>query len=197
MAGNERTEEAWRDNRAYLVNLAFGMLGDIGSAEDAVQEAFARLAKSDVDAIDDPRGWLIVVTSRICLDQLASARARRERPQDADSMEYVGEAVSTPTPVDPADRVTLDDEVSTALLVVLHRLTPAERVAFLLHDVFSLPFETIAATVGRTAPSCRQLARRARAKVREADALPLSADSVSTVEHRRVVERFITASANG
>jgi RNA polymerase sigma-70 factor, ECF subfamily len=194
-ASDARIADAWREHRSYLLNLAFGMLGDIGSAEDAVQEAFVRLSDADVDAIDEPRGWLIVVTSRICLDQLGSARSRRERPHEIDTLEYAGRPLSGTPPVDPADRVTLDDEVNLALLVMLQRLKPAERVVFLLHDVFQLPFETIAQTVGRTAASCRQLAKRARDKV-AADPVISLAD-VDAVHHRELADRFIAACADG
>ena len=154
--------QAWQANRPYLVNLAYGMLGDIGAAEDAVQEAFARFSTADRAAIKDTRGWLIVVTSRICLDQIGSARVRREHAVDASTIEFTHAAERAP---DPADRVTLDDEVRSALLVVLERLSPAERVVFVLHDIFQTPFDSIATTVGRPVASCRQLARRARLKI--------------------------------
>ena len=121
--------EVRRANRPYLVNLAYRMLGDVGAAEDVVQEAFVRW--SAADGVDDDRGWLTVVTSRLCLDQLRSAHSRREFPGDVPERPGAG---------DPADRITLDDEVRLALLVVLQRLPPAERVAFVLHDVFGMPF---------------------------------------------------------
>ena len=158
--------DAWRVHRPYLVDLAFGMLADIGAAEDAVQEAFSRLARSDFERIEDQRGWLIVVTSRICLDQIQSARSRRERAHESSTIEFAGPAATRAAFVDPADRVTLDDEIRLALLVVLERLSPAERVVFVLHDIFQMPFDTIAESVGRPAPTCRQLARRARLKIR-------------------------------
>ncbi|MDT5197820.1 MAG: polymerase sigma-70 factor, subfamily [Mycobacterium sp.] len=177
---------AWRDHRPYLVNLAYQMLGDVGEAEDVAQEAFLRLSRTELAGIDDVRGWLTVVAGRLCLDQLRSARVRLEtvlRPEH----DVAGER-------DPADRVTLDDEVHTALLEVLQRLTPGERVAFVLHDVFAVPFDEIAETVGRPAGTCRQLARRARGKF--ADAAPRAVDVVRT-DHRRVTTTFITACANG
>src|SRR6202521_612446 len=118
--------EVWRLNRPYLVDLAFAMLRDIGAAEDAVQEAFARLVVADFDGIDDKRGWLIVVTSRICLNQINSARSRRERPHETSTRDFVGPPTTRTMSVDPADRVTLDDEVRLALLVVLQKLKPAE-----------------------------------------------------------------------
>jgi RNA polymerase sigma-70 factor (ECF subfamily) len=165
-------EAAWRSHRPYLVNLAYQMLGDVGEAEDVAQEAFLRLAREDVAAIDDMRGWLTVVAGRLCLDQLRSARARHERPDEVTAADVVPSA-----DLDPADRVTLDDEVREAMLEMLRRLSPGERVTFVLHDVFQMPFDEIAETVGRTAT-------------------PRLAD-VADAEHQLVTERFITACANG
>jgi RNA polymerase sigma-70 factor (ECF subfamily) len=184
---------AWRTHHAYLVDLAFRMLGDIGHAEDVVQEAFTRLARADGDEILDARGWLTVVTSRLCLDQIRSAHARHEYAQDT---AVLAEAtpLTAPAPTDPADRVTLDEDVRLALFVVLGRLSPAERVVFILHDVFRTPFDTIAETLGKPSNTCRQLARRARAKI---EAAPANRDDVSAEQHRLVTERFITACANG
>ena len=182
-------EEAWRSHRPYLVNLAYQMLGDVGDAEDVAQEAFLRLARTDVAAIDDIRGWLTVVAGRLCLDQVRSARVRHERPDEGDAVD-----VMRSTDPDPADRVTLDDEVRGAMLEVLRRLSPGERVAFVLHDVFQIPFEEIAETVGRPVGTCRQLARRARAKF--SGESPRLTDVVDA-EHQLVTERFITACANG
>jgi RNA polymerase sigma-70 factor, ECF subfamily len=183
--------EAWRLHRPYLVNLGYQMLGDVGDAEDVAQEAFLRLSRTDVNTIDDVRAWLTVVAGRLCLDQVRSARARYERPDDIGA-----EAVTLNQPgrLSPADRVTLDDEVRTALLEVLRRLSPAERVSFVMHDVFAVPFDAIAETVGRPVGTCRQLARRARAKFALAQPKP---GEVSSAEHQRVTEKFITACANG
>jgi RNA polymerase sigma-70 factor (ECF subfamily) len=190
--------QAWHAHRPYLIDLAFRMLGDIGAAEDVVQDAFSRLLRTSPGEIDDARGWLIVVTSRLCLDQIRSARARRERPHDAGEIEFVAGGKPFPgpgAPGDPADRVTLDDNVRLALLVVLQRLSPAERVVFVLHDIFAVPFDSIAQTIGRSAASCRQLARRARQKI-EASQGGVSFD-VAAAEHRQVTEKFIAACANG
>jgi RNA polymerase sigma-70 factor, ECF subfamily len=184
--------EAWQRHRPYLVNLAYQLLGDLGEAEDVAQEAFLRLSRTEVDTIDDVRAWLTVVAGRLCLDQVRSARARYERPGDISSAAV---AVNQPARLqDPADRVTLDDEVRTALLEVLRRLSPGERVSFVLHDVFAVPFDAIAETVGRPVGTCRQLARRARAKFALAQPKP---GEVSSTEHQQVAERFITACANG
>jgi RNA polymerase sigma factor (sigma-70 family) len=160
--------------RRQLLNLAYRLLGSLADAEDAVQETYARwyaLPQQQQDAIGSPGGWLTTVASRICLDLLGSARARRER--------YVGQWLPEPLPdptewnsgrpsaaADPADRVTLDESVNMALLVVLDSMTPAERVAFILHDVFGYPFAEVAEIVGRTPAACRQLASSARRRVR-------------------------------
>jgi len=159
--------------RRRLINLAYRLLGSMSEAEDAVQETCARwyaLSGEQRDAIASPAAWLTTVTSRVCLNQLRSARVRRER--------YVGEWLPEPLPdpaqwssgqgvaTDPADRVTLDESVNMAFLVVLESLSPAERVAFILHDVFSYPFTEVAEITGRTPGACRQLASTARRRVR-------------------------------
>ena len=193
-ADRVRIVQAYRDHRPYLIDLAFRMLGDIGAAEDAVQDTFTRLLAADVGEIGDERGWLIVVTSRLCLDRIRSARARRERPHDSAEIEFVAPPAQGAL-ANPADRVTLDDSVGLALLVMLQRLSPAERVVFVLHDVFGMPFPAVAETVGRTAPACRQLAKRARQKI--ALGQPAARFDVASAEHRAVTERFIAACANG
>ena len=196
-AGDHVTR-AWHAHRGYLIDLAFRILRDIGESEDVVQEAFSRLAETSPAEIDDERGWLTVVTSRLCLDRVRSARSRHERV-DGDLLDTAGRRDGA-GPVDPADRVTLDDEVRLALSVVLDRLSAAERVAFILHDVFQTPFADIAEVLGRPAPTCRQLARRARQKIGTVPPRTASAasfDSAASWEHRLVAERFITACANG
>jgi RNA polymerase sigma-70 factor (ECF subfamily) len=192
-APSEQVNDAWRRHRAYLVNLGYQITGDVGDAEDVAQEAFLRLSRINANEIDDVRGWLTVVTTRLCLDQVRSARARYERPgEPADNGRAL--MVDESRRADPADRVTLDDEIRAALLEVLRRLSPGERVAFVLHDVFGVPFDSIAETVGRPAGTCRQLARRARAKFTAAQ--PNFAE-VASGEHQLVTEKFITACANG
>jgi RNA polymerase sigma factor (sigma-70 family) len=182
MADDNPTDPGLRavmSERRQLINLAYRLLGSLAEAEDAVQETYARwyaLSRRQQDAIESPGAWLTTVASRICLDQLGSARARRER--------YVGEWLpeplpgptdwitgpSGPAPVDPADRVTLDESVNMAFLVVLESMTPAERVAFILHDVFGYPFAEVAEIVGRTPAACRQLASSARRRIRTSQA---------------------------
>jgi RNA polymerase sigma-70 factor, ECF subfamily len=190
-SASDQITEAWHRHRPYLVNLAYQMLGDVGDAEDVAQEAFLRLSHAEFDDIEDVRAWLTVVTGRLCLDQVRSARARYERPGELGPDVA---ALNQSRRLDPADRVTLDDEVRSALLEVLRRLSPGERVSFVLHDVFGVPFDAIAETVGRPVGTCRQLARRARAKFAMAQPKP---GEVSVAEHQLVTEKFITACANG
>jgi RNA polymerase sigma factor (sigma-70 family) len=169
--------DAVMSERRQLINLAYRLLGSLAEAEDAVQETYARwyaMSREQQDAIENPGGWLTTVASRICLDLLGSARARRER--------YVGAWLPEPLPVrrewisgwpgaipaDPADRVTLDESVTMAFLVVLDSLTPAGRVALILHDVFGYRFAEVAQITGRTPAACRQLASAARRRVRAA-----------------------------
>src|ERR1700750_2460637 len=164
--------------RRQLINLPYRLLGSLAEAEDAVQETYARwyaLSRQQQDAIKTPGAWLTTVASRICLNLLGSARARRET--------YVAEWIPEPLPertgqasgqpgaaADPADRVTLDESVGMAFLVVLESMTPAERVAFILHDVFRYSFAEVAEIVGRTPAACRQLASSARRRVRASQA---------------------------
>lgn len=185
MSDSASIEAAWRAHHPYLVNLAYQMVGDIGDAEDVAQEAFLRLARTDAEHLDDVRAWLTVVAGRLCLDHVRTARSRLERPAPGVLLESTAS-----TGADPADRVTLDDEVRAALFEVLTRLSPGERVAFVLHDVFAVPFEDIAETVGRPVGTCRQLARRARAKFTGATHRPLD---VAAIQHRQVMETFIAA----
>lgn len=187
--------EMWRQHRPYLVDVAFRMLGNIHDAEDVVQDAFGRLVRRGVDGIDDVRGWLVVVVSRICLDQLRSAHRRRET-NTADIGDGDREPIASATArLDPADRVTLDETIGMALLVVLQRLSPAERTAFVLHDVFQLSFEAISEIVGRTPAACRQLASRARRHIETGTAA--NRFEPASAEQQRVAQRFIAACAGG
>jgi RNA polymerase sigma-70 factor (ECF subfamily) len=185
---DDRLTDIWAEHRRYLVDLAFRMLGSVSEAEDAVQEAFMRLLNVDLDSIEDMRGWLVVVTGRICLDQMGSARVRHSAGQD------LPPEVAVDTP-DPADVVTLDDSIRMALTVVLERLTPPERAAFVLHDVFQFSFDDVASIVGRSPAACRQLASRARRRMQE-EARP-ARFAVEAAEEREVAERFIAACAGG
>jgi RNA polymerase sigma-70 factor, ECF subfamily len=185
---------AWRADRAYLIDLAYRMLGDIGAAEDVVQEAFLRLDLAEPGEVRDPRGWLTVVTSRLCLDRIRSAQNRRERPSDTAWLDSAL-SLSQQTVVDPADRVTLDEEVSEALLILLQRLSPAERVSFVLHDVFQLPFGQVAEILGKPTATCRQLAKRARDKV--AGGPGATKRELADHELHKLSQTFLAACANG
>ncbi|GAA3931753.1 RNA polymerase sigma factor SigJ [Microbacterium soli] len=189
-------EELERERRS-LTLLAYRMLGTVADAEDAVQETYVRwyrLTSSERQAIRNPAAWLTRVVGRVCLDILGSARSRRER--------YVGEWLPEPIPgewpvtvtasADPLDRVTLDESVSMALMIVLDSLTPAERVAFVLHDVFAVPFADIAEIVGRSTDAVRQLASQGRRRVRDRRA------GLATRErHDAVAQAFAAAAATG
>jgi RNA polymerase sigma-70 factor (ECF subfamily) len=159
--------------RRRLINIAYRLLSSLAEAEDAVQEAYARwyaLSGQQRDAIENPGAWLTTVTSRICLNLLGSARARRETYTGAWLPEPLPDPAEWPggRPADPADRITLDESVSMAFLVVLDSMTPAQRVALILHDVFGYPFADVAEVTGRTPAACRQLATSARRRVRAA-----------------------------
>ena len=189
--------DAITSERRHLINLTYRLLGSLAEAEDAVQETYARwytLSREQQEAIAAPGAWLTTVASRICLNMLGSARARREA--------YVGEWIPEPLPepaewavgapgdtrADPADRVTLDESVSMAFLVVLESVTPAERVAFILHDVFRYSFAEIAEVAGRSPAACRQLASSARRRIRAAEV-----PAAPAARHARIVRDFKAA----
>jgi len=182
--------DIWREHRTYLLSIAYRMLGNIADAEDVVQDAFTRLLRFDAGEINDMRGWLVVVVSWLCLDHLGTARVRRETQRPHEHPAFAGNG----TGVDPADRVTLDDSVRTAMFVVLSQLSLAERTVFVLHDVFSYPFESVAEIVGRTPAACRQLASRARRRVEAGGA---SRFVVEPIDERRIAEEFVAACAGG
>ncbi|WP_081683922.1 RNA polymerase sigma factor SigJ [Granulicoccus phenolivorans] len=183
--------------RRSLLGLTYRMLGTMSDAEDAVQETYTRwyrLTAEQRSEIENPEAWLTRVAGRVCLDHLTSARARRER--------YIGEWLPEPIPgdalpgpqppMDPQDRVSLDDSVSTALLVVLEQLTPAERVAYVLHEVFAVPYAEIAETVGRTPEAVRQLSSQARRHIHDRRPRP-----ATRAEHDAVFRSFVTATRTG
>lgn len=187
--------DVWLEHRPYLVDVAFRMLGNIFDAEDAVQEAFGRLVRHGLEGIDDVRGWLVVVVSRLCLDQLRSAHSRRETNTAEVDEPAAALATNRPPLLDPAERVTLDESIGMALLVVLQTLSPAERAVFVLHDVFQFSFDAVGSIVGRSPAACRQLASRARRRI-EAETGP-QRFAPGVVEHDRIAQRFIAACAGG
>src|SRR5438034_3195002 len=158
---NERDylAERFEEHRTHLRAVAYRMLGSVSEVDDAVQEAWLRLSRADATGIDNLGGWLTTVVARVCLDMLRSRTSRREEPFTPDAPEPVATGASGSSPEHEA---LLADSVGLALLVVLDRLTPAERLAFVLHDMFAVPFEEIATIVGRTPSAARQLANRAR-----------------------------------
>lgn len=186
MSGNEWMAEQFESSRARLRAVAYRMLGSAGEADDAVQECWLRVSRADTGAVENPEGWLTTVLARICLNMLRSRRLRREKPL----------AETTPGPLateskrgDPEDEALLAESVGLALLVVLERLTPSERVAFVLHDVFGVAFDEIAPIVKRSPAAARQLASRARRRVRGNGA----PGDTKLSEQRRAVEAFLAA----
>jgi RNA polymerase sigma-70 factor (ECF subfamily) len=195
---NERDylAERFEEHRAHLRGVAYRMLGSVADVDDAVQEAWLRLSRTDTAAIDNLGGWLTTVVARVCLDMLRSRQARREDPLTPDPPEPAGpgslRSGSVPSErsesQNPEQEALLADSVGMALLVVLDRLTPAERLAFVLHDMFAVPFEEIAPIVGRSAEATRQLASRARRRVRGG-----GAPNPDRSRQRAVVEAFVGA----
>ena len=185
--------KAWHQHRGYLINIAYRLVGSVSEAEDMAQEAYARLLRADLNDADDVRGWLVVVVTRLCLDQLRSERTRHETNAGPWLPEPLVQ-LSGPSN-DPADIVTLDESVRMALLIVLERMTPAERVVFVLHDVFDYSFEEVAPMVDRTPAACRQLASRARRRISADTAVPRM--TVDPLEMRRVADRFCAAITGG
>jgi RNA polymerase sigma-70 factor (ECF subfamily) len=179
--------EQFETHRDHLQRVAYRMLGATGEADDAVQEAWLRLSRSQPAGIENPGGWLTTVVARVCLDTLRLRKSRREEPLEGEPEPIAGQERSA----DPEREAELADSVGLALLVVLEALAPAERVAFVLHDMFDLPFEEIAPIVGRSPTAARQLASRARRRVRGTKA------SSGVASQRRVVDAFLAAARSG
>ena len=180
----------FEQNRSRLRGVAYRMLGSLTEADDAVQEAWLRLTRSDADAVANLPGWLTTVVARICLDMLRSRKARREEPLEVHLPDPV---VTRADGADPESEALLADSVGLALLVVLETLTPAERLAFVLHDMFAVPFDEIAPIVDRTPDAAKQLASRARRRVRGAGTVP----DADPARQREVVNAFLAAARNG
>ncbi|WP_344329567.1 sigma-70 family RNA polymerase sigma factor [Kitasatospora putterlickiae] len=196
MDGEDFLAERFEEHRPHLRAVAYRMLGSLGEAEDAVQETWFKLSRSDVGGVANLGGWLTTVVGRVCLDLLRSRVARREDPlPDRD-----GREVRLPDPIiggiqaiDPEQEILTADSVGIALMIVLETLAPAERLAFVLHDLFSVPFDEIAPILGRTSASTRQLASRARRRVQGAAPAP----DADLALRREVVEAFLAAARGG
>lgn len=185
--------EPFEAHRAHLRAVAYRMLGSLGEAEDAVQEAWLRLHRADAGGVENLRAWLTTVVARVCLDMLRARKSRREDSLDAQPAEPQSATSSTAPAArpDPEKEALLADSVGLAMLVVLDRLEPSERLAFVLHDMFAVPFAEIAAITGRSPAAARQLASRARRRVRGQDATTSAASAPP--EQRALVERFLEA----
>jgi RNA polymerase sigma factor (sigma-70 family) len=186
-------------NRARLRAMAYRMLGSLGDADDAVQEAWIHVAGADADAVANLDGWFTTIVARVCLDMLRARRSRREEPSGDEADDWQGGgAAAAGEQAGPEQEAMLADSVGLALLVVLDRLAPAERVAFVLHDMFAVPFDDIASITGRSSDAARQLASRARRRVRGADT-PTAGTGRAPVSHRQrsVAAAFLAASRAG
>ncbi|MFF8371967.1 RNA polymerase sigma factor SigJ [Streptomyces lydicus] len=190
MNDHEWLAERFEENRSHLRAVAYRMLGSLSEAEDAVQEAWLRLNRSGADEVENLGGWLTTVVGRVCLDQLRMRRARREDPLEVRVPEPV---VLRADPADPEHQALLADSVGLALLVVLETLSPVERLAFVLHDMFAMPFDEIAPIVDRTPAAARQLASRARRRVQG----NVPASDPDPARQREVVDAFLAASRGG
>jgi RNA polymerase sigma-70 factor, ECF subfamily len=189
MRENQVLAERFEANRSHLQAVAYRMLGSLHEADDAVQEAWLRLSRSDVSQVDNLTGWLTTVVARVCLDMLRSRKSRREEPLAAQALEPTE---TRGNGLDPEQEAVLADSVGLALLVVLEELAPAERVAFVLHDMFDLTFDEIGPIVRRSATAARQLASRARRRVRGA-AVP----DTDRSRQREIVDAFLAAARGG
>jgi RNA polymerase sigma-70 factor, ECF subfamily len=180
----------FEEHRTHLRAVAYRMLGSISEADDALQEAWLHLSRPDTAEVQNLKGWLTTIVARVCLDMLRSRRSRREEPLGTHLPDPI---VSRPEGIDPEHEALLADSVGLALLVVLETLTPAERLAFVLHDMFSVPFGEIAPIVGRSQAATRQLASRARRRVQGADMVP----EADLTRQREIVDAFLAAARDG
>jgi RNA polymerase sigma-70 factor (ECF subfamily) len=182
--------ERFEEHRTHLRAVAYRMLGSVSEAEDAVQEAWLRLSRSDTSAVENLGGWLTTIVARVSLNMLRSRASRREEPMGAEVPEPV---VSRQAGADPEHEALMADSVGLALLVVLETLAPAERLAFVLHDMFDVPFDEIAPIVGRSPAAARQLASRGRRRVHGTATVP----DAGLTRRREVVDAFLAASRGG
>ena len=190
MDGQEFLAERFETNRSHLRGVAYRMLGSLSEADDAVQESWLRLSRSDISDVENLRGWLTTVVARVCLDMLRSRKSRSEESLEASVPDSI---VNQQDGTDPEHEALLADSVGLALLVVLDALTPAERLAFVLHDMFDVSFDEIASIVGRSPAAARQLASRARRRVRGVETIP----DAELRSQREVVDAFLAALRNG
>ncbi|MFI2075085.1 MULTISPECIES: sigma-70 family RNA polymerase sigma factor [Streptomyces] len=195
MSEEDFLAQRFEEHRPHLRAVAYRMLGSLSEAEDAVQEAWFRLSRSDTDAVENLGGWLTTVVGRVCLDMLRSRSTRGEEPlHDQDGWVRLPDPlISGPDRIDPEQEILLADSVGIALMVVLQTLAPAERLSFVLHDMFAVPFDDIATVLGRTPASTRQLASRARRRVQGAAPAP----DADLTRRRRVVDAFLAAARGG
>src|SRR5215469_14498128 len=191
MAEPDWLVEGFEENRTRLRAVAYRMLGSFAEADDAVQESWLRLSRSDASGVENLGAWLTTIVARVCLNVLRSRNARREEPMGVHVPDPV---ISRADGTNPEDEALLADSVGLALQVVLESLTPAERLAFVLHDLFDLPFEEIAPMIERTPAAARQLASRARRRVRGAEG---RAPETDPVRQRQVVDAFYAAARSG
>jgi RNA polymerase sigma-70 factor (ECF subfamily) len=190
MDEQDRLAERFEAHRSHLQGVAYRMLGARSEADDAVQETWLRFNRTDTSNVENLGGWLTTVMARVCLNILRSRRSRREEPLRPPAVDPVA---SGDYGIDPEDEALLADSVGLALLVVLDRLGPAERIAFVLHDMFAVPFDEIAPIVERTPTAAKKLASRARQRVKGTVTIP----AADLTQHRRVVEAFLSASRGG
>ena len=193
---SEWLAERFEENRGHLRAVAYRMLGSASEADDAVQETWLRLSRSDVSEVENLGGWLTTVAARVCLDMLRARNSRREESLDEPAAESAAVREIPAKKMDPEQEAMLADAVGAALLVVLDRLEPAERLAFVLHDMFAVPFEEIAPIVGRSTDAARQLASRARRRVHGA-AAGGGVNDTNLHEQRKIAERFLGALHSG
>lgn len=185
MSSPDLLAQQFEENRGHLRGVAYRMLGSLSEADDAVQESWLRLSRSATDGVENLRAWLTTVVARVCLDMLRSRKSRREEPLEPSG----SEPAAAHSAADPEADAMLADSVGLATIVVLNRLNPAERLAFVLHDLFDVPFEEIAKIASRTPESVRQLASRARRRVRGSAHIPQ--DEIT--RQRSLVDRFLAA----
>jgi RNA polymerase sigma factor (sigma-70 family) len=193
MEESARLVDQFETHRAHLRAVAYRMLGSTGEADDAVQEAWLRVSRSGTAGVENLGGWLTTIVSRVCLDMLRSRRSRREAPLEEPDVRMPDPIVCREDRIDPEQEALLGDSVGLALLVVLQSLSPAERLAFVLHDMFGVPFGEIGPIVGRSPTAARQLASRARRRVRGTAAVP----DPDLARQRQVVDAFLAASREG